>query len=209
MPITSVGRVKPQRREADSSDEALRSSCLCGLILEHQFFRHWQRFLTLLLPSFWFTFVATAAEQNPDAGLILSVKSATGGATDLSVAQGISLFVPAGRAASPFVSAGRFEATWEGAVSAELRSEFFFQAELNGQLKLQINGTTAYEASADGGVAPLSKPIQLNKGANALRAVFTSPAKGDAFIRLGWTEKGTNTSPIPLAVLTHSSSPPL
>src|SRR5204862_2340147 len=86
-----------------------------------------------------------------DSGLVVTYKSVTGGAADLEVAPNISLFVPAGRAASPFIPAGAFEATWEGNVSAELRSEFSFQAELNGQLKLEINGLTVYEASANGG----------------------------------------------------------
>jgi mono/diheme cytochrome c family protein len=53
---------------------------------------------------------------------------------------------------------------------------------------------------------PLSKAIRLNKGPNPVRAVFTNPSQGDAFLRVGWTEKGTNTSPIPLAVLTHNET---
>jgi mono/diheme cytochrome c family protein len=86
----------------------------------------------------------------------------------------------------------------------DLRSEFSFAAELSGTLKLQINDSIVLEGS--GPHIPLSKAVQLKKGANPLRAVFTNPVKGDAFLRVGWTEKGTNTSPIPSVVLTHSET---
>ena len=152
------------------------------------------------------SFFCRAAETN-EFGLILTLKSVNSPASaDLATAPNISLFVEAGQPCSPFVAGGKFTATWEGSVSAELRSDFSFQAELNGQLQLEINGKTVYEAANAGAAAPLSKPIQLNKGTNALRAVYTSPNKGDAFVRLWWTEKPPYTTPIPFAVLTHSTT---
>ena len=154
-------------------------------------------------------FFSRSAETN-DSGLIFTFKSISApGSVDIGTAPNISLFVEEGKPPSPFVPPGKFTATWEGSVSAELRSEFSFQAELNGQLKLDINGNTVYEANGAGAAAPLSKPIQLNKGANALRAVYSSPDKGAAFVRLSWTEKPPFTTPIPFAVLSHSTPPEL
>src|SRR6185436_10983725 len=99
---------------------------------------------------------------------------------------------------------GKFTATWEGNINADLRGDFAFQAELDGELKVEINGNAAYAASSTGSTAPLGKPVQLKKGANVFRAVYTSAAKGDAFVRLSWTEKGPYATPIPFAALTHS-----
>jgi cbb3-type cytochrome oxidase cytochrome c subunit len=88
-----------------------------------------------------------------------------------------------------------------------LRGNYIFKAEeLAGTLKLEINGAVALDASAPGS---LSKPVQLNKGANAVKATFTAPAKGDAILRIGWTEKGTNVNPIPAAAIAHASTPEL
>src|SRR5262249_41075901 len=95
------------------------------------------------------------------------------------------------------------------AILAELRGNYSFQAELDGTLKIEINGALAFEATGTGGISPLGKTIQLNKGPNAFKATFVAPEKGSAFVRLAWTEKGPFTSPIPLAAFTHSSTPAL
>lgn len=116
----------------------------------------------------------------------------------------LALFVAKGESPTPFLAPGSFTATWEGNINAELRGDFFFQAELNGALKFEINDKTALEASLTNGVSPLSKAISLNKGANKLKATYASPKTGDAYVRLSLTEKGTNTSPISPHVLSHS-----
>ena len=151
-----------------------------------------------------------AADQKPEPGLqvtFVSLRDAT--LADATAAPGIALYVEAGKSPTPFLPPGQFMATWEGFVNADLRSDFFFQAELNGSLKLEVNGGVALETTGSGGASPLSNAIQLKKGANALRAVFTSPDRGDAFVRLGWTEKGIFVSPVPVAVLTHNRTPAL
>lgn len=141
----------------------------------------------------------------------LAVRFAAEGAklSDTMVAPNVWLFVEAGKSPTPFLPGGRFTAVWEGAISAELRGNYSFQADLNGGLKVEINGAVALEAAGTGGATPLSKPIQLNKGANAFKATFVSPEKGDALVRLSWAEKPPFTSPIPPAALTHSSNPDL
>ena len=146
--------------------------------------------------------------QGADApGLIVTFKSSDGKITDTIVLPNFAIYVETGKPPTPFIREGKFTAAWEGNIVADLRSEFMFAAELNGTLKFEINGSPVLEGS--GPKIPLSKPIQLNKGPNKLRATFASPTQGDAFLRVGWTEKGTNTSPIPPTVLTHTVTPVL
>ncbi len=142
-----------------------------------------------------------AAEAKSPPGLVATFQA--GAQTDSTVASTVALYVPAGQPPTPFLPGGKFTATWEGAILADLRGSFRFQAELNGTLTVEINGTNVVEALSPGTASPLSKPVQLNKGSNSFKAHFTSPATGDAFVRLGWTEQGTNVAPIPTASFTH------
>src|SRR6267143_676724 len=90
--------------------------------------------LGLILP------LASHGAETNDAGLIVTFRSAINSAAfDSANTPNISFFIQEGKPPSPFVPAGRFTATWEGNISAQLRSEFSFQVELNGQLKLEIN----------------------------------------------------------------------
>ena len=123
------------------------------------------------------------------------------------VAPNVLLFIESGGSPTPFLPAGKFGAVWEGTITADLRGTFFFQAELNGSLKLEINGVVALELDGAGGASPLSNAVPLKKGPNALRAAYRSPERGDAFVRLFWTEKGTVTSPIPNSILNHAATP--
>jgi mono/diheme cytochrome c family protein len=140
-------------------------------------------------------------------GLIVALKAASGQAADVILLPNVSLFVGAGQPATPFLPDGPFTAIWEGNINADLRSEHFFAAELNGDLKLEINGAPVLAGS--GPRLSLSQAVQLNKGANKLRATFAGPNQGDAFLRLSWSDKGANTSPIPPNLLTHSVTPEL
>jgi mono/diheme cytochrome c family protein len=168
--------------------------------------------LPVLLISFLLNGPMVAAPAtSPPPGLAVTLSG--GGRSQTMVLPDVALFVPAGQSASPFIAPGPFTAVWEGNVLAELRGNYLFQAELAGTLKLEINGQPVLEAAGTAGAAgsktPLSKPFQLNKGPNALKATFTSAGAADSFVRLGWTEKGTNVSPIPKALFTHATSPAL
>ena len=144
-------------------------------------------FIGMAAPGLVATVRAAAAALEP--GLAVTFASADGKATDTTTAPNAWLFVEAGRSPTPFLPAGKFTATWEGFVEAELRGDFFFQAELNGHLKLELNGAVALDATGAGRASPLSKAATLNKGVNKLKATFTSPAQGDAFARLAWTDR--------------------
>ena len=170
--------------------------------------RGWFRLATLLvMGSMSFCGGVRAADTKPAAGLALTL--AVGDQRETSVAPNVWLHVESGQPPTPFLPGGKFTATWGGALNADLRGNYFFQADLNGSLKVEINGTVILEASSTGGASPLSKAIQLNKGANTFKASFSAPDKGDAFVRLAWTEKAPFTGPIPLGAFTHIDSPDL
>jgi len=150
------------------------------------------------------SFGAHAADTN---GFAVKFVSADGKASDTMVLPNLWLYVEEGKPATPFVAAGKFTAVFEGVILGELRANYFFKAEeLGGSLKLEINNAVVLEANAPG---VLSKSVQINKGTNAVRATFTGPARGDAFLRVGWSEKGTNANPIPNAWIAHTTTPAL
>ncbi len=141
-----------------------------------------------------------------NAGLVVTYTAADG-KTDAETVPNVALFVASGASPSPFLPPGKFSAIFEGTLSAELRGEYFFQVDINGAVKLEINGVAALEFTSEtGATSPCSKAVQLKKGANQLKAIFSSPSKGDAMLRLAWSEKGKFTLPIPLSVLAHEDS---
>ena len=153
----------------------------------------------------------------PTAGLALGQGAAAPGlavhfsqsnsAKDVASAANVALFVPVGQAATPFLKPGKFTAEWRGFLGVDLRGDYAFQAELNGALKLEINGTVVLEASAASGATELSKTVRLGKGAtNVLVATFTSPEQGDAYVRLHWKPRDSFPQPIPGKALSHAAS---
>jgi mono/diheme cytochrome c family protein len=149
-----------------------------------------------------------AAEQ-VERGLIVTFSSLNGDsaeATDTTVVPNVWLYVPVGKAPSPFLPAGKFSADWTGFISSEIRDNYTFQAELNGDLKLEINGAVVWETRANGTMTGQSKPVRLSKGTNAWKVHFTSSGEGDAFVRLQWASREFPPEPIALDALTHRST---
>ncbi|MBI3874651.1 MAG: c-type cytochrome [Verrucomicrobia bacterium] len=153
----------------------------------------------------WMTSPAAAQTPaaKPEPGLV--VVYSVGEKSDAAVAPNVLLYVPDNQPVTPFLSPGQFTATWTGNIAVDLRGNFLFRADLNGALKLEINGVLILDASGDG-TKPTepTKTVRLNKGANAIKATFTSPAGGDAMLRLQWSEKGFLWEPIPLGMLAHA-----
>src|SRR6185369_2973998 len=127
-------------------------------------------------------------------------------ASDVAVLPNVQLFVPAGKPPSPFLPGGKFSADWVGFISSDTRDNYSFQAELNGDLKLEINGAVVWEAAAKGTNAGPTKPVRLNKGTNHFKVHFTSPNAGDAWVRLHWSSKEFALEPIALNAVTHATS---
>ncbi|HTH48793.1 MAG TPA: c-type cytochrome [Candidatus Limnocylindria bacterium] len=161
------------------------------------------RRLASLALAAWTSIALRLVAENP-AGLVATFGGS--GATDQIVADNVWLYVPAGQPATPFVPPGAFTATWRGQVAAELRADFTFHAEFNGELKLTINDTVVLEGKSEGDKPVTGQSVRLNKGANNLVAEFKSPASGDAFVRLFWSNKETPYTPLPLGVLSHAEN---
>ena len=105
-------------------------------------------------------------------GLAVTFQPAAGGSVDHTVRPHFMLYVPAGEAPSPFVASGSFTAEWEGVIHLDLRDRFVFQAELNGSLKLELNGNPVMEATGTGGMTEPTKRIRLNSRSNTLKGTF-------------------------------------
>ena len=136
-------------------------------------------------------------------GLAWQLKTPSGEIDHLLVSN-VWLQVPGGTAATPFLSRGPFTATWTGFLNLELRGEYTFQADLNGSLKLFLNGENVLEATESGKQAGPGKKIRLKKGTNSILAEFASPAKGDSRLRLYWVPADGFQQPIPNRALTTS-----
>jgi mono/diheme cytochrome c family protein len=145
---------------------------------------------------------ASAAPEEP--GLVVTCTSVAVKAVDAWVAPNVWLYVPAGKPPTPFMPGGGFTAEWDGSVNADARGDYVFKAELNGSLKLEINGAVALDTTGANGVSAPGKSVQLNRGTNVLKAWFTSPARGDAYVRLLWKPSDSFFQPVPIETLTHS-----
>ena len=156
--------------------------------------------MALIWPSVWLN-----AEDSPalEDGLSVTFKLAADDTADHTVRPHFMLYVPAGEAPSPFIKPGPFTANWEGLIHLDLRDRFIFQAELNGSLKLELNGNPVMEATGTGGLTDPTKRIRLSSRSNTLKATFTSPKKGDAFFRLYWSSPDYGNEPIPPKYLKH------
>lgn len=158
--------------------------------------------LWVVLMALSFASMAGAADPN---GLAVKFTSGDGKASDVMALPNLCLYVENGKPPTPFVPGGKFTAVFEGSINGDLRSDYFFKAEeLNGSLKLEINNAVVLDTSTAGA---MSEKVQINKGANAVKATFTSASGGDSFVRIGWTDKGTNVNPIPNEIITHRVTP--
>lgn len=148
----------------------------------------------------------SAAEEKPT-GLVVRFQSGT--ATDVQVLPNVLWFVLAGAPATPFLPAGPFTATWTGFLSSELRAEYTFHAEFTGELKVTVGETSALTGQSSDGKLASGTAVRLNKGPNALKVEYKGPNQGDSFVRLFWSNKEVPITPVPLALLTHDTSPEL
>lgn len=157
------------------------------------------------LLSIVFGSIAAENEENPDKlrpGLKVTFRAGT--ESDVVSRPNLWLYVPAGTSPSAFLGAGAFTAEWEGFVTLDLRSEYSFQADFAGSVRLELNGKAVLETNSISAVTASSRPVRLSKGTNSLRVTFTSPSRGDAFFRIQWASRGALPQPIPSNALSHA-----
>jgi mono/diheme cytochrome c family protein len=151
---------------------------------------------------------AAIADIVPQPGLNLTFTvPGSSGLADAIVAPNAAFYVPAGQPPTPFLPAGPFTATADGFVTVDQDSDLPFEAELNGRLRIEINGSVVLDAATNG-LATAAKPVHLNQGTNALKLRFTAPAAGDAYVRIHWQPDNSFPAPIPSAALTRDASAP-
>ena len=159
--------------------------------------------------------LAGVVAAQPDAegfehpGLELALRSQESDATDVRVARLAALYVPAGQAASPFIDAGPFEATFRGAVELDLNDWYRFTVRGSGAVRLSIGGEVVVDSeNLSAGGAPVSTDgeVRLNKGLNPIELVYRSPARGDASLRLSWSNDYLPEEPLPPESLRRASS---
>jgi len=107
------------------------------------------------------------------------------GGPDLRVSRFVALYVPAGQPPTPFLPAGPFTAVFDGKIMLDLGGEHTFAAEGRGNVVVTINGENVLEATGDDFRSAKGKAIRLKKE-NTLRVKYSSPATGDAQLRLFW-----------------------
>ena len=156
--------------------------------------------LTAPLPAQETAAKKLAVKPETKQGVTLTFTAA--GKTDTRAARLVALEVPAGQPATPFLPVGPFTAKWEAGILSDLRAEFSFAAEVQGTVKVTLNGTVILEGSA----RVESQPVKLQKGANKLVVEFTSPAKGDALLRLLWSSKEFPWEPVPPTAFQHDAN---
>ncbi len=132
----------------------------------------------------------------------LALTFTAGGKSDTRTARLVAIEVPAGQPVTPFLPIGPFTAKWEAEIVSEMRAEFSFAAIVQGTVKVSLNGAPILEGSA----RVESKPVKLQKGGNKLLVEFTSPAKGDALLRLLWSSREFPWEPVPPATFRHNAS---
>jgi mono/diheme cytochrome c family protein len=139
-------------------------------------------------------------------GLVVKFESA--GAADARVNRLAALAVPENQAPSAFVHPGPFRATFEGFINLKLRGDYVFSVEGRGSMEILINGQPVLSVAGEDLSIKPSERVRLKKGANLIVLRYTSPARGDAVVRLNWSEKNQPPEPIPPTLFTHDPSDP-
>lgn len=152
---------------------------------------------------------ATVAADFDRSGLELVLRSNGGDATDARVARLAALYVAEGEPPSPFLDPGSFEATFRGAIEIDLNDSFRFTVRGTGGVRLSIGGQVVLERDtlpAAGAPASTNSQVRLNKGLNPVELVYRSPDRGDASMRLTWSNEYLPEEPVPPASLLHAGS---
>jgi mono/diheme cytochrome c family protein len=143
-------------------------------------------------------------KQSLEQGLTLTLSQ--GGKTDVRATRLISLYVPELTSPTPFLAPWPFTATWTGFLNQRLRNEVVFSVLGRGKVVVKIAGKTVLDADGDDFAGKPSAQVKLEKGNNPIEVTYTSPQKGDAWVRLLWASREWPAEPIQPAALSHDIS---
>jgi mono/diheme cytochrome c family protein len=152
------------------------------------------------------TLFATQAfpQPSPSPGLRATFSTLDDKVVDTKISSTVALYVPEGESPTEFLPRGKFRVVWNGFIRSDLRDDVSFQAEANGTLKLEIEGTEVLQvANSKSG---FTQPVRLKKGLNVVRATFTSAAAGDAFVRVTLKSAEGFVAPLDPARLSYGDS---
>jgi mono/diheme cytochrome c family protein len=129
------------------------------------------------------------AELAPTHGLRAAFRDSAQGSMiqDIEIHRNVALYVPSAEFATPFLESKEFVVEWSGFLSVAIRDDYRFRVFVSGDFELELNGERVLVTVDGEGWSEPSEEIRLNKGANAVKAVFRSDPKRDAAIRLEWS----------------------
>jgi len=142
-------------------------------------------------------------EQEP--GLILTLQSQdpNNNITDSRQDRLLALYVPENNNPSPFINKGPFKAIWTGNLNLDSRLKLSFSLTGRGKVKFLLDNEVLLEAEGEDLSLFKSKEKRFRSGQHAIRFEYTSPAKGDAHIRLYWEGRDIFREPIPPKIFSH------
>ena len=116
--------------------------------------------------------------------------------TDTLRVDQLALTVPEGASPSVFITprAGSFGAAWQGMLIVPERDAFTFSLEGAGDVSLMIDGKPILSGPLP---ALASAPVTLAKGPHSIYCSYTSPATGEARVRLLWSSPQFRAEPVP------------
>lgn len=136
--------------------------------------------------------------QAAEPGWKLRLSSADDAASDAIEVSQLALRVDSGTPLSPFVPVGPGVVEWTGGIVVDLRGDFQFRAEGEGEFTLEIQGTNVlHRAVGAGATTDWSGFVRLRKGTNAVRAVLRRVHSEAVGVRVEW--RGRTMSARPLA----------
>jgi cytochrome c551/c552 len=116
---------------------------------------------------------------------------------DIEILKNVAIHVPSGEFATPFLASKEFVIEWSGFLSVPFRDDFRFRVFVSGDFELELNGEIVVSVVDGKGWSEPSEEIRLNKGVNAVKAVFRSDPNMDATVRLEWSSPDFLFEPIP------------
>jgi len=127
--------------------------------------------------------LSPAEEKALRAGLLTRFEQ--NGTRDARDSRLAALHVADGAAATPFLKPGPFRATFQGYIRMPLRGDVAFSLRGQGEAALRINGKDVLKTTGDLGAQTPVRAV-LHRGLNPISLEYTSPAKGEAALRLLW-----------------------